>query len=194
MPKWRVVFMGTAELACASLETLARTDGFEVVGVVTQPDRPQGRSMRMQPPPVKTTAGALGLPVFQPAKLREEAAVQTVAQWQPDLIVVAAYGQILPRSVLTLPQFGCVNVHASLLPRYRGAAPIQWAILNDDASTGVTIMRMDEGLDTGGILRQWTTAIARVDDAQTLHDRLARSLRYCPLTSQANSSPTLNPL
>jgi methionyl-tRNA formyltransferase len=174
MPKCRVVFMGTAELACASLEQLARAEGFEVVGVVTQPDRPQGRSMQPQPPPVKATAGALGLPVFQPAKLREEAAVQTVAQWQPDLIVVAAYGQILQRSVLTLPRCGCVNVHASLLPRYRGAAPIQWAILNGDSSTGVTIMRMDEGLDTGGILRQWTTPIAREDNAQTLHDRLAR--------------------
>ena len=174
MSSWRVVFMGTAELACASLEALARREGFEVVGVVTQPDKPQGRSMQPQPPPVKVTAAALGLPVFQPAKLRHESAVETVAQWRPDVIVVAAYGQILPPSVLTPPRFGCVNVHASLLPRYRGAAPIQWAIINGDPQTGVTIMRMDEGLDTGAILTQRATAIGPEDNAQTLHDRLAR--------------------
>lgn len=174
MSPWRVVFMGTAELACASLEALTRREGFEVVGVVTQPDKPQGRSMQPQPPPVKATATALGLPVFQPLKLRLETAVQTVAQWRPEVIVVAAYGQILPPSVLALPRFGCVNVHASLLPRYRGAAPIQWAIINGDPQTGVTIMRMDEGLDTGAILTQRAIPIGPEDNAQTLHDRLAR--------------------
>ncbi len=170
----RAVFMGTAELACASLEALARSGLVQVVGVVTQPDKPQGRAMLLQPPPVKTTALALGLPVFQPVKLRLEPAVQEVARWQPDIIVVAAYGQILPKSVLTLPKFGCVNVHASLLPRYRGAAPIQWSMLNDDPETGVTIMLMDEGLDTGAMLTQRKTPIEPADTGQTLHDRLAR--------------------
>jgi methionyl-tRNA formyltransferase len=170
----RVVFMGTAELACASLESLARSGQFEVAGVVTQPDKPQGRSLQLQPPPVKVAALTLGLPIFQPIKLRQEPAVQTVAQWRPDLIIVAAYGQILPKSVLTLPRHGCVNVHASLLPKYRGAAPIQWSILNDDPETGVTIMMMDEGLDTGAILTQRRTRIEPADNAQTLHDRLAR--------------------
>lgn len=170
----RVVFMGTAELACASLESLARASSVTLAGVVTQPDRPQGRSMRMQPPPVKSSAMALGLQVFQPEKLRQEPAVATVAQWNPDIIIVAAYGQILPKSILSLPKFGCVNVHASLLPRYRGAAPIQWSILNDDPETGVTIMLMDEGLDTGAILTQRATRIEPADNAQTLHDRLAR--------------------
>jgi methionyl-tRNA formyltransferase len=169
----RVVFMGTAELACPSLEALVRSSDFQVAGVVTQPDRPKGRALKLEPPPVKATATSLGVPVFQPERLRQAAAVESVAAWNPDLIVVVAYGQILPANVLQLPRWGCVNVHASLLPKYRGAAPIQWALLADEPETGVTIMQMDEGLDTGAILTQQSTPIGAADDAQTLHDRLA---------------------
>ncbi|MCL5097269.1 MAG: methionyl-tRNA formyltransferase [Candidatus Omnitrophica bacterium] len=174
MPTLRIVFLGTAELACPILEAIAGATDFQIVGVVTQPDRPKGRDLHLLPPPVKELAMRLGLPVFQPDRLRSEGAVQAFAQWHPDLILVTAYGQILPPSVLALPAFGCLNVHASLLPKYRGAAPIQWALLNDEAETGVTIMKMDEGLDTGPILSQQATPISPADDAQTLHDRLAQ--------------------
>lgn len=173
MTPLRVVFMGTAELACPSLEILVANPDFKVVGVVTQPDRPKGRDLHLQPTPVKATALRLALPVFQPEKIRQETALQTLAAWLPDLLVVAAYGQILPAPVLNLPRWGCVNVHASLLPRYRGAAPIQWAILQGDQESGVTIMKMDEGLDTGDILAWESTPISDEDNAQTLHDRLA---------------------
>ena len=166
--------MGTAPLACASLEILATSAKCRLAGVVTQPDRPKGRDMQLQPTPVKELALRLGLPVFQPERVRHSDALQKIADWKPDLIVVAAYGQILPKALLEIPPFGCVNVHASLLPKYRGAAPIQWAILNGDASTGVTIMKMDEGLDTGGMLSIASTPIEPMDNAQTVHDRLAR--------------------
>ncbi|MBU6401482.1 MAG: methionyl-tRNA formyltransferase [Verrucomicrobia bacterium] len=173
MSPLRILFMGSAELAAPSLEALVRAPQFLVVGVVTQPDRPRGRDLRLQPTPVKALAGHLALPVLQPERLRLESAVQPVAALLPDLVVVVAYGQILPAAVLALPRFGCLNVHASLLPCYRGAAPIQWAILNDDPQTGVTIMKMDAGLDTGEIVAQEATAITPEDNAQTLHDRLA---------------------
>ncbi len=173
MPQLRIVFFGTAELACRSLAALVKEASFGVVGVVTQPDRPKGRDMRLRPPPVKELALRLGLPVWQPERARHEDFVGVLRTLAPDLIVVAAYGQILPRVILDLPRFGCVNVHASLLPRHRGAAPIQWAILDGDAETGVTIMRMDAGLDTGEMLTRETTPIVPEDDAQTLHDRLA---------------------
>ncbi len=173
MPALRIVFMGTAQLACPSLEKLARNPEVEIIGVVTQPDRPKGRALKLQPSPVKELALRLGLPTFQPERLRAESAVKVVADWRPDMIVVAAYGQILPPAVLSLPRWGCLNVHASLLPKYRGAAPIQWALLNDEAETGVTIMQMDAGLDTGGILVQQAMPITLTDDAQSLHDRLA---------------------
>lgn len=173
MNPWRIGFLGTAELACPSLEALTGSDQFEVVGVVTQPDRPKGRDLKLEAPPVKACASRLNLPVFQPEKIRQPAAVDTVAAWHTDLIVVVAYGQILPAAVLQLPRWGCVNVHASLLPKYRGAAPIQWALLNDEPHTGVTIMKMDEGLDTGDILAQEAISIGPADDAQSLHDRLA---------------------
>lgn len=166
--------MGTAPLACDSLENLAHCGKFHVAGVVTQPDRPKGRDMKLQPTPVKETALRLGLPVFQPERVRHADALSKIAEWRPDLIVVAAYGQILPKALLELPRFGCINVHASLLPKYRGAAPIQWAILNGDPETGVTIMKMDEGLDTGGMLSRVVTPVEASDNAQTLHDRLAR--------------------
>ena len=169
----RVVFFGTAELACASLEALAREPALELAGVVTQPDRPKGRDLKLQPSPVKQLAARLGLPILQPERARDEAFLRALAELRPGLILVAAYGQILPRPILELPALGCLNVHASLLPRYRGAAPIQWAILDGQPTTGITIMRMDAGLDTGAILTQESTPIAPEDNAQTLHDRLA---------------------
>ena len=170
----KIVFMGTAELSCASLEALARDKQFLAAAVVTQPDRPKGRDLKEQPSPVKTVALRLGLRVLQPARVRDELFIAELRTLQPDLIVVAAYGQILPQSILDLPRHGCLNVHTSLLPKYRGAAPIQWAIANGDTETGVTIMKMDAGLDTGAIVAQWRTPIQPADDSATLHDRLAR--------------------
>lgn len=173
MPALRIVFMGTAELACASLKALVAGNAFEVSAVVTQPDRPRGRDLKLQPSPVKAVALDLGLPVLQPERARHEAFLAELRTLRPDLIVVAAYGQILPPALLEIPRFGCVNLHTSLLPKHRGAAPIQWAILDGDAETGVTIMEVDAGLDTGAILTQTPTPIAPADNAQTLHDRLA---------------------
>lgn len=166
--------MGTPELAATSLEALQREPAFKIVAVVTQPDRPKGRDLKLQPSPVKQVALRAGLPVFQPEKARDENLIAELRRLQPDLIAVAAFGQILPKSILELPRFGCLNVHTSLLPKYRGAAPIQWAILNDETETGVTIMKMDAGLDTGDILTQQVTPILAEDNAETLHDRLAQ--------------------
>lgn len=165
--------MGTAELACASLQALAADPNLKVVAVVTQPDRPQGRELKLTPSPVKNTALSLQLPILQPERLRNPDAIKQLADLQPDLIVVAAYGQILSQTVLELPRHGCLNVHGSLLPRHRGAAPIQWAMLEGDAQTGITIMKMDAGLDTGAMLSTAATPIGPDDTAQTLHDRLA---------------------
>jgi methionyl-tRNA formyltransferase len=153
---YRVVFMGSPDFALPSLRALCKSEtcATEVVGVVTQPDRASGRGRELKPPPIKTLALQLGIPVIQPEKLREPAAMEQLRAWSPDLIVVAAFGQILKPEVLHLPRFGCLNVHASLLPRWRGAAPIQAAILAGDEETGVTIMQMDAGLDTGPILTQ----------------------------------------
>jgi methionyl-tRNA formyltransferase len=170
----RVIFFGTAELACPSLKALSAEASCQVTAVVTQPDRPSGRQLKLQPSPVKKAATELNLPVLQPERARRPEFVAELAQHAPDLIVVAAYGQILPPSILELPRFGCINVHTSLLPKYRGAAPIQWAILDDQAQTGVTLMKMDAGLDTGDILTQQATPIEPADNAQTLHDRLAQ--------------------
>jgi methionyl-tRNA formyltransferase len=173
MAPLRVIFMGTAELACASLEALASAPDFTVAAVVTQPDRPRGRELKSHASPVKEVAVKRGLSVLQPERARAEAFIQQLRELAPEAIAVAAYGQILPKAILELPRFGCLNVHTSLLPKYRGAAPIQWAILNGESETGVTIMQMDEGLDTGPILRQEATPILSDDDAQTLHYRLA---------------------
>jgi len=169
----RIVFFGTAQLACNSLSVLSTAPGVQLIAVITQPDRPGGRHLSPQPSPVKRLACELGLPLLQPEKARSAEFLEELEVLRPDLIIVAAYGQILPRPILELPRFGCLNVHASLLPKYRGAAPIQWAILNDEPETGITIMKMDEGLDTGDILTQEVTRIAADDDAQSLHDRLA---------------------
>ncbi len=163
--------MGTPEFAVPSLQALIATQ--EVVGVVTQPDRPAGRGRQLRPSPVKVAAEAAGIPVYQPKSLRKEETAVPLQAWQPDIIVVAAFGQILRPHVLNLPPLGCVNVHASLLPRWRGAAPIQHALLAGDRQTGITLMQMDVGLDTGGIFVQEAVPITDQDTAETLHNQLA---------------------
>ncbi len=168
----RLVFMGSPEFAVPALRRLI-ADGYEIVGVYTQPDREAGRGRVLTPPPVKTAALAAGLPVFQPPSLRREEAIEQLRALHPDVIVVAAYGQILRRPVLEIPPHGLLNIHASLLPRWRGAAPVQAAILAGDRETGVSIMLIDEGLDTGPVLARRATPISDFDTAGTLSDRLA---------------------
>ena len=169
----KIIFMGTAELSSTSLEKLAHESQFQIMAVVTQPDKPKGRDLKEQPPAVKVLAQKLNLPVLQPLKARDENFIAQLRALEPDLIVAVAYGHILPPAILDLPRFGCVNVHTSLLPKYRGAAPIQWAIAHGETETGVTIMKMDAGMDTGGILAQKRTPISPADDSATLHNRLA---------------------
>lgn len=168
----RIVYMGTPEFAVAPLEGLLEM-GETVVGVFTQQDKPQGRGMKMAPPPVKKAALEHDLPVFQPQSFKTEEAFQQLKDLEPDLVVVTAYGQILPKRVLELPRYGCVNVHASLLPDYRGASPIQQVILRGETKTGVTIMQMDRGLDTGDILLMQEIPIEPRETADSLHDKLA---------------------
>jgi methionyl-tRNA formyltransferase len=174
MTPLRIIFMGTAELSCASLEKLCADSGFQVVAVVTQPDKPKGRDLKLTPSPVKVLAEKLQLPVLQPPKARDEKFIAELRALSPGLMVVVAYGQILPQTLLDVPAHGCLNVHTSLLPKYRGAAPIQWAIADGNAETGVTIMKMDAGLDTGPILSTRRTPILPEDNSQILHDRLAQ--------------------
>ncbi len=169
----RLVFMGTPDFAVPSLQVLI-TGNDPVVGVFTQPDQPAGRGMAMHAPPVKTLAESRGIPVFQPAKLRVSGVLEQLRAWQPDLIVVAAYGKILPNSILNLPPQGCINVHASLLPKYRGAGPIQRAIAQGETETGITIMRISERMDSGDILLQKAMPISPQDTGGLLHDRLAQ--------------------
>lgn len=173
MPRLRLVFMGTPDLAATCLAALLRADAFDVAAAVSQPDRPKGRHLKLAPTPVKACAIAADLPVLQPEKARAPQFLDELRSLEPDLIAVAAYGQILPQALLDIPRHGCLNVHTSLLPRYRGAAPIQWAILNGDRETGVTIMKISLGLDAGDIVSQVTTPVRNDDTAQTLHDRLA---------------------
>ncbi|MCI8422581.1 MAG: methionyl-tRNA formyltransferase [Lawsonibacter sp.] len=169
----RIVFMGTPDFAVPSLEALAEA-GHSVVGVISQPDRPVGRHQnRLQPTPVKACAQARNIPVFQPEKLRDGAALAWLKERDPELIVVAAYGRILPDDILALPPRGCINVHSSLLPKYRGAAPINWAILNGERETGVTIQRMVRDMDAGDIILQRATPIGETEDAAALYTRLA---------------------
>ncbi len=163
--------MGSPEFAIPTLKTLI--SHTNLVGVVSQPDRPAGRGRKIVAPPVKLVAEEFGIPVIQPRRLSEESAMQRLSEWNPDLIVVAAFGQILRKNVLELPRYGCINVHASLLPRWRGAAPIHAAILHGDAESGVTIMQMDAGLDTGPILTQRSVSIDTQETAQSLSDKLA---------------------
>jgi methionyl-tRNA formyltransferase len=169
----RLVFMGTPEFAVPSLHALTQAPDYAVVGVVTQPDRPAGRGRQLIESAVKQTAHRAGIPVIQPEKLREPAALEQLRQWQPEVIVVAAFGQILRPAVLDLPPHGCVNVHGSLLPRHRGAAPIAAALLAGEAETGITIMRMDAGLDTGPMLSHRAEPIRADDTTATLAERLA---------------------
>lgn len=169
----KILFMGTPLFAVPSLEALVAA-GHQVVGVFSQPDKPKNRGMKLQPTPVKVCAQVHDIPVFQPTKLRDGAALETIRQLEPDLIVVAAYGRILPQEILDYPRLGCVNVHSSLLPKYRGAAPINWAILNGEKETGVTIMHMAPALDAGDIIAQRATPIDPDETAEALYDRLAR--------------------
>ncbi len=168
----RIVFMGTPEFAVPSLEALLRSDD-QVVGVVSQPDRPKGRGHQLVAPPVKLVAERAGIPILQTLKIRTPEFLQALSAWQPDLIAVAAYGRILHTLILRLPPMGCVNVHGSLLPKYRGAAPVQWAVINGETETGITTMLMDEGMDTGPMLLQEKLEISHDDTAGTLAPRLA---------------------
>jgi methionyl-tRNA formyltransferase len=172
MSSRRIVFMGTPEFACPTLRTLIDR-GEQLLAVVTQPDRPKGRGQKMMPPPVKELALEHHIPVLQPDRVRDSAFVASIRELAPDLIVVVAFGQILPRELLEIPPLGCVNVHASLLPRYRGAAPLNWCIINGESETGVTTMLMDTGLDTGPMLLRRSTPIDENENIVSLHDRMA---------------------
>jgi methionyl-tRNA formyltransferase len=168
----RIVFMGTPDFAVGALEAIIKA-GHEVVAVVTQPDKPKGRSGQMQFPPVKECALKYNIPVFQPAKIKTPEAVEELRGYNADIFVVAAFGQILSKEILDMPRLGCVNIHASLLPKYRGAAPINWCIIDGEEKTGVTIMQMNEGLDTGDILTVKEVPIDKKETAETLFDKLS---------------------
>jgi methionyl-tRNA formyltransferase len=170
----RVVFIGTGAIGVPALRMLLETREHELIGVVTQPDKPVGRKQTVTPPAIKAAAADFGIPILQPERIKREEAVAEIRGLAPELIVVMAYGQILPRAVLEIPKLGCLNLHASLLPRWRGAAPIQAAIAAGDRESGITAMYMDEGLDTGDILWQRKIAIAPDETGGSLHDRLAQ--------------------
>lgn len=193
----RIVFMGTPDFAVPCLRALAE-GGHEVAGVFTQPDKPKGRGYKMIPTPVKAAAQEYGIPVYQPLSLRkgEDAvtSMETLRALNPELIVVVAYGQILPKEILELPKHHCINIHASLLPAYRGAAPIQWSVLNGEIKTGVTSMLMAEGLDTGDMLLRAETEIGGDESADSLHDRLSEmGARVLLDTVEAIEKGTLQP-
>ena len=168
----RMVFMGTPDYSVATLEELHRA-GHEIVGVFAQPDKPVGRKRIMTAPPVKECAEKLGIKVYQPATLRDGEALEILKSLAPEIIVVVAYGKILPKEILQLPKYGCVNGHASLLPKYRGASPIQWCIVCGEKQTGITVMQMDEGMDTGDIISQAVVDIGEQETAEQLFDRLS---------------------
>ncbi|MBQ1777552.1 MAG: methionyl-tRNA formyltransferase [Acidaminococcaceae bacterium] len=169
---WNVVFMGTPDFAVGSLKALLEAGQYHIQAVVTQPDRPKGRGQKMVETPVKTFALQHGLPVFQPLKVKEAEFVQQLKAWQPDFIVVAAFGQFLTQEILDIPTYGCINVHASLLPKYRGAAPIQYAIIKGEKESGVTIMRMEKGMDTGAMYSRVVVPIDAEMNFARLHDEL----------------------
>lgn len=169
----RIIFMGTPDFAISALDTIY-DDGHELLGVVTQPDRPKGRGKKLAPPPVKEWAIAKGIPVYQPSKVNSPEFIDDIKALKPDIIVTAAYGRILSKDILDIPRLGCINVHASLLPKYRGASPIQQAILNGDMESGITIMYMDEEMDTGDIILQERIDIGKDERVDSLHDRLAK--------------------
>ena len=168
----KIVFMGTPDFAVPSLQGLI-DDGHEILAVYTQPDKPVGRKQVLTPPPVKALALKHGLPVYQPTKMRDGTVAAQLRELAPDLIAVVAYGRILPKEILEIPPYGCINVHGSLLPKYRGAGPIQWSVINGEAETGITTMYMGEGLDTGDILLVQRTPIGPEETAGELFDRLA---------------------
>lgn len=167
----RVIFMGTPEFSVPTLEALIAH--HDVIGVVTQPDKRKGRGKAMAYPPVKETALKHNISVYQPVKVREEAFVETLKELEPDVVVVVAFGQILPESILNIPKYGCINVHASLLPKYRGAAPIQWAVINGEKETGITTMYMAKGLDTGDMIDKIVIPVEPKETGETLHDKLS---------------------
>ena len=172
----KIVFMGTPDFSVPCLKALCKS-GHNVAAVYTQPDKPKGRGYKMIPTPVKKCAKEFNIPVYQPKSLRKgedaEKAVENLGEIAPDLIIVVAYGQILPQSILDLPRYGCINIHASLLPEYRGAAPIQWCILDGKTETGVTSMKMESGLDTGDMLIKRSISIGENETSSELHDRLS---------------------
>jgi methionyl-tRNA formyltransferase len=170
----RIIFIGTGEIGLPALQALVKSPDHQVLAVVTQPDRPVGRQLKLAPSPIKEAAFQLHLKIYQPEKIGAAASVAQMKYLRPDLIIVAAYGQILTKEVLGLPRHGCLNIHASLLPKYRGASPIHAAIAAGEKQSGVTIMWMDEGLDTGDILSQETVTLRRHETTETLHDRLAK--------------------
>lgn len=170
----KIVYMGTPDFAVNPLHALAEA-GYDVAGVITQPDKPKGRGKTMLPTPVKEEAMKHGFPVYQPVKVRDPEFLQVLEKLDPDIIVVAAFGQIIPKSILELPKYGCINIHASLLPKYRGAAPIQQAVIDGEKESGVTIMRMGTGLDTGDMISKIVVPIAKDETGGTLFDKLAEA-------------------
>lgn len=169
----RIVYMGTPDFAVEPLEAIIKA-GYEVAAVVTQPDKQKGRGKEVKMTPVKVCALRHGIPVFQPVKIKEPEAVAELEKYQADLFVVAAFGQLLSEEILNMPEYGCINIHASLLPAYRGAAPIQWAVLNGEKESGVTIMQMDKGLDTGDMLLKRSVELSPKETGDSLHDKLMR--------------------
>ena len=181
----RVVFMGTPDFAVGTLKAIIEA-GHDVAAVVTQPDKPRGRSKSLVFSPVKEEAVAHGITVLQPERARDEAFVEELRIYNADVIVVVAFGQLLPASIINMPRYGCINVHASLLPKYRGAAPIQWAVINGEEVSGVTTMQMDEGLDTGDMILKTEIPIAEDETGESLHDKLAEAgAARCVKTLQA---------
>ena len=172
MSKPRIIFMGTPAFALPALELL-HTRQYPIITVVTQPDRPQGRGQKEVAPPVKVLAQRLGLPVLQPQKVKDSSFLEIFSGLNPDMVVVAAFGQILPKAIIDFPRLGCLNIHPSLLPKYRGAAPLNWSIIRGETKTGVTIMLMDEGMDSGDILLQQESPLGADETVGQLHDRLA---------------------
>jgi len=168
----KIIFMGTPDFSVGTLEALVEA-GHEITLVISQPDRPKGRGHELQPTPVKEAALRLGLEIFQPVKIREEAAVQRIRDTEADVIVVVAFGQLIPKSILEMKKYGCINVHASLLPKYRGAAPIQWAVIDGEKESGVTIMQMDEGLDTGDMLLKRALTLEEKETGGSLFEKLS---------------------
>ncbi len=190
--------MGTPDFSVGALKALAE-NGYEIAGVVTQPDKPRGRGKASAMTPVKEAALELGLTVYQPARVREQSFMDTVRALNPDVIVVSAFGQIIPKALLELPRYGCVNIHASLLPKYRGAAPIQWAVMDGEPVSGVTIMQMDEGLDTGDMLAKTEVPLDPDETGGSLFDKLSRAgaellIRTLPALEQGTLTPEKQPL